>query len=155
MFCVFILNNYYYNYFYYFSIFILGQIFCKYNNESKSAKIIIFLIYLIAIFSILFIKNKIILDLFQQIIIYSGTIVFFYISQLIKNNKTLLMIGAYSFYIYLLHEPLLFKFIFKIFCFLNLAANYLYIPIAVGFTIFFSIVIYKIIQKLNIHKWIL
>ncbi len=152
---VFIVKDYYYNYFYYLLAFASGQIFCKYQETiTTKTKILTILIYLVTVFSSPFIANKMFFLAFKQIIIYTGIIVFFYLSSLIKENKILTIIGDYSFYIYLIHEPIILKSIFKVFSLLHLTANYLVIPFVVLLTVFTSVITYKIIMKFNLGKFL-
>jgi peptidoglycan/LPS O-acetylase OafA/YrhL len=140
---------------YYFYIYELGNIFCKKNYKNINGKYSIGL-YLISIILSVFVRSSALnIILTETIITPLAVIAFYYMSLKIKENAFFSFLGKYSFYIFLLHEPIIERKL-SYFLFAKLDLNHFYPSILpVSFlTIFFTIGVYKLLGKFHINKLI-
>lgn len=92
---------------YYFVFFELGCYVGSTNKLVPSKQNMLFLSYLLVLVTSVFTASSnfdsVITDLFFTPL---SVVAFYYVSRLVKENRTLASLGRYSFYIFLLHEPL-------------------------------------------------
>ena len=138
---------------YYFYIYELGIIFCKKSHKNINGKYSIGLYFIVIILSG-FVRSTVLnIILTETIITPLAVIAFYYISLKIKDNGFFSFLGKYSFYIFLLHEPIIERKL-SYFLFTKLYLNYFYpsiLPISL-LIIFASIVVYKLFVKFHINK---
>lgn len=87
-------------------------------------------------------------DLLKLILYPIGVWVFYYFSIRLENNRLLNIIGEYSFYIFILHEPLIMSGIYIIFYKLGLGDKRIGIFIVIAITIIICVFLYKIIIRI-------
>ncbi|MCY6958541.1 acyltransferase family protein [Clostridium brassicae] len=144
-----------FNFICYLYLYEIGSLFCLNKMYLKDGKKII-LLYVITLLLSSLIKNKTHSSLFTIIVLNPISVMaFYYISIYIKNNKLFLILGKYSFYIFLFHEP---YFISKISLLIKSQGLYisgLIAPVVSILSIILSIFLYKILRKLSIAKYLL
>lgn len=146
--------SFYINYFYYFLIFEMGVLFCKKHKQLNYSFIIsVITIYVIALIATILVNNKYYLLIGKQLLIFSGVFTYYYLSYWLKNNNLLSTIGKYSFYIYILHDPVILKVTFKTFQkIIYFHNNYAAIPLVAATTVIISIFVYQICCKTFLNK---
>ena len=77
---------------------------------------------------------------------------FYYISIQLKENQLLKTLGKYSFYIFLLHEPIFVRWISRQINELNLYKGYFITLLIAIFAITFSILFYKLLTKIRLSE---
>ena len=141
------------NFIYYFYLYELGSlIYINGISEKHSKMIIISYLFLLPIFSL--IKNPFINNMCVYLILTPlGVISFLYISLLLKENRILLILGKYSFPIYLFHEPFFISKFSRILVKYNLYKSILMIPFIAIISILLSIGLYRILIKTFIGRY--
>jgi peptidoglycan/LPS O-acetylase OafA/YrhL len=92
---------------YYFFIYEMGCLFHSKKYYCKSSKTVV-LLYFAVLISLVMIKNTLVVRIISDLLLNPiSTVFFYYLSVWLKNNKLLIMLGNYSFYIYLFHDPLI------------------------------------------------
>jgi peptidoglycan/LPS O-acetylase OafA/YrhL len=140
---------------YYYLFFHMGLIFCKYDvkNKFKRWDIIIIAIYIILTLILTLNTSENLSGILKIFIIWPMSVVAYYFWIIrIKENKLLQYLGKYSFYIFLLHEPIFctdISYIFRI--------QGIYYSVAESFiiailTIMITMLFYKIIENTFIKK---
>lgn len=142
----------------YYLIFEMGVLFYKYNIEEMiryKNLFILFYIMLVFCFAILPIPSRLSI-LFQYFFLWTtGSIAYFFISLKLKNNKILNLLGKYSFYIFLFHEPMIGTYISKIFIEINIHGFLINVFGRTILNIIIALLVYKIIQLTFLEKIIL
>lgn len=140
---------------YYYLYFHMGLAFCKYeiNNKFKRWDIIIIALGLFVTFAITFNTSDYLSGPLKRFILWPTSVISYYFFVLrLKNNRLLQYLGKYSFYIFLLHEPIFctkISYAFK----LSGIYNSVMVSFIVGIlTIIVTILFYKIIEKTFIRK---
>ncbi|AGK95899.1 acyltransferase family protein [Clostridium pasteurianum] len=139
-------------------LFEMGVLFCKHNIEEKIKNkdlFILFYIVLVLCFAIAPIPSKISVPLQYFLLWTTGSIAYYLISLKLKNNRILNLLGKYSFYIFLFHEPIIGKFISKYFISINIDNFFLLVIGRCILDIIITLLLYKIIQKTFLNKLIL
>ena len=138
---------------YYYLIFEIGILFYKKEKSYTKKKKIICIIFTSFLLINLFINNSFFNVIITKLVVYpSGVIVFYYISEYIKNIKILNILGKYSFYIYVLHEPIILSTIGKIIKNLGLYKYWIWVPIISCFAALICIYLYKLTVKFKIGQ---
>lgn len=145
-----ILETYPFSFVYYYIFFELGVLCQKYdfkNNFKKCKYIIGFTYVLLAVILILNPLPK--TQSFMRSYIFWPLCVlsYYFLSLKLQNNKLLLFLGKYSFYIFLLHEPIINKRICILFNDLNMYNSIFSIFIVTAITICTTVLIYKLIEN--------
>lgn len=150
-----ILNSPALEFVYYLYLYELGSIFYINKWHLKNGKKVILLYMIILLLSSLM-KNNIYSSIFTTIVLNPLSVMaFYYISVMIKDNKLLLILGKYSFYIYLFHEPF---FISRTSSFIQTHGLYksgLIAPFVSILSIILSIFLYKVLEKVYIARCLL
>lgn len=140
---------------YYYFYFHLGLIFCKYEikDKLKELDMIIIIVYIMVALIITFNTSNYLAGPLKRFILWPMSVIaYYFFSVRMKNNKLLQYLGKYSFYIFLLHEPIFcteISYIFKLLGIYNSVAE----SFIVGFiAISVSILLYKIIENMFIKK---
>lgn len=142
----------------YYLIFEIGVLFCKYNIEEMiryKTLFILFYIILVFCFAMLPIPSRLSI-LFQYFLLWTtGAIAYFFISLKLKNSKILNLLGKYSFYIFLFHEPIIGTYISKIFIEINIHDFLINVFGRTILNIIIALLVYKIVQLTFLKKIIL
>lgn len=140
---------------YYYLYFHMGLAFCKYeiNNKLKKWDIIIIALGLFVTCAITFNTSDYLSGPLKRFILWPMSVVTYnFLILRLKDNKLLQYLGKYSFYIFLLHEPIFctkISYAFK----QSGIYNSVWVSFVVGvFTIIVTILFYKIIEKTFIRK---
>jgi len=144
-----------FDFIYYYLFFHMGLVFCKYDIKSKLKKwdIKIIVIYLIlALIITLNPINELNGPLRRFILWPMSVIAYYFLTIRIKDNRLLQYLGKYSFYIFLLHEPIFCTKISYIFKSNGIYNSVIESFIIGGLTIGITILTYKIIEKTFIKK---
>ncbi|MFR5273298.1 acyltransferase family protein [Intestinibacter bartlettii] len=149
------LSMYPFSFVYYYLFFEMGVMFCKYNLKSKIEKncisIIIIYISSVIVLSFNFIPGLYIF--FQTYLLYPLSVVAYYVLSLkLINIKVLNFLGKYSFYIFLLHEPIIGTKISYLFNKIGIYNSMIYVFISCILTIMVTFIVYKVIQHTFINK---
>ncbi|MDR3598624.1 acyltransferase [Clostridium sp.] len=146
-----------FDFIYYYLYFHMGLIFCKYEikNKFKRWDLIIIAVGLIVTLIITFSTSDYLAGPLKRFVLWPMSVVVYYFLILrIKNNKLLQYLGKYSFYIFLLHEPIFCTKISYYFKSLGIY-NSVWESFIVGIlTIIVTMLLYKIIEKTFIRKLI-
>lgn len=145
-----ILSQHPFDFIYYYLFFEMGVCFCKYNIKNKikecDTKIIVIHIFMVIILTMNPIPQY--YSLIQKYILWPLCIVSYYkLSLKLKDNKLLQYLGKYSFYIFLLHEPIICSGISMVIKKLGIYNSIFYVFIVSILTIICSIALYKIIEN--------
>ncbi|APC42201.1 acyltransferase family protein [Clostridium estertheticum] len=142
------------NFIYYFYLYELGvQLYCK--KIKKKYRAITIICYLVLLPVVSLIKDPLISNLSTYLIFTPIAVVaMYYIAVYLKNSKILLILGKYSFAIYLFHEPVFESKTSRLLVSHGLYSSKVMIPfIAVG-SIILSIYFYKILIKTSLGKYV-
>jgi peptidoglycan/LPS O-acetylase OafA/YrhL len=146
-----------FDFIYYYLYFHMGLIFCKYEikNKFKRLDLIIIAVGLIVTLIITFSTSDYLSGPLKRFVLWPmSVIVYYFLILRIKNNKLLQYLGKYSFYIFLLHEPIFCTKISYYFKSLGIY-NSVWESFIVGIlTIIVTMLVYKIIEKTFIRKLI-
>lgn len=147
-------SEYPFSFVYYFIFFELGC-YVAVNKMNKNQVKILYVVYLVLlIISIYGASINLHLILTYLLLTPISVVVFYYIALSIKENKVLETLGKYSFYIFLFHDPIILTYISNIFYSLNFYNGYHVTLVVAGLSILLSIVIYKILEKIGLAKFI-
>lgn len=144
-----------YNFIYYIIYYEMGVIFCENDLKYKNKNWGILTIFLFIICVVILTLNQSykVYEIGTKFFLWPISVVsYYYISLYLKNNKILNFLGKYSFYIFILHEPIIGSCISK---FLNGISNkHIMISgfVSAGLTIILSICVYKFIENTFITK---
>lgn len=140
---------------YYYLYFHMGLVFCKHeiNIKFKRWDIIIIALGIFVTFAITFNTSDYLSGPLKRFILWPISVVSYYFLILrLKDNKLLQYLGEYSFYIFLLHEPIFCTKISYAFKLIGIY-NSVWISFIVGLlTIIVTMLLYKIIEKTFIIK---
>jgi peptidoglycan/LPS O-acetylase OafA/YrhL len=140
---------------YYYVFFHIGLIFCKYDIKSKLKKWDIKIIVTFVIVALIITLNPIneLCGLLKRFILWPMSVIAYYFFTVrIKDNRLLQYLGKYSFYIFLLHEPIFCTKISYIFKSIGIYNSVIESFIIGVLTIGITILTYKIIEKTFIKK---
>lgn len=135
---------------YFYLFFEMGVFFCKYDIKDKIKKwdVKIICIYIVAAIALTINPIPKLYGLIQTYLLWPFCAVAYYLLSLkLVNNKLLKYLGKYSFYIFLLHEPIICT---KMSSILKSTGNYnsiIYVLINAVLTIICTMIVYKIIEK--------
>lgn len=144
-----------FDFIYYYLFFYMGLVFYEYNIKSKLIKwdIKIIVTYLILV---LIITLNPIIELngpLRRFILWPMSVIAYYFFAVrIKENKILQYLGKYSFYIFLLHEPIFCTKISYLFKSIGIYNSVIDSFIIGALTIGITILTYKVIEKTFIKK---
>ena len=133
----------------------MGLAFCKYDIKSKLKKLDIKIIVTYLILALIITLNPIseLNGPLRRFILWPMSVIaYYFFSVRIKDNRMLQYLGKYSFYIFLLHEPIFCTKISYIFKSIGIYNSVIESFIIGGLTIGITILTYKIIQKTFIKK---
>jgi peptidoglycan/LPS O-acetylase OafA/YrhL len=100
-------NPYPLSFIYYFFLYEMGCLFYSKKLYQKSSRVITVL-YFTLLFSMIIVKSTLLVRVLTNLVFNPVSVIFFYyVSAKLKDNKVLTILGNYSFYIYLFHEPLI------------------------------------------------
>ncbi len=140
---------------YYYLFFHMGLISCKYNikNKFKRWDILIIVVYILITLILTLNTSENLSGILKRFIIWPMSVMAYYFWIIrIKENKLLQYLGKYSFYIFLLHEPIFctdISYIFKAFgIYYSVVESFI---IAV-LTIIITMLLYKVIEKTFVRK---
>jgi len=139
-----------FNFIHYYLFFEMGLIFCKYNLKNYIQKKGIFIIICFICFTVIITINtniewNIIL---KKCLLYPFSVVSYYILSLkLINSKLFYFLGKYSFYIFLLHEPIICSGISNYFKIIGVYNSMIFVFISCILTIIMTIIVYKVIDK--------
>lgn len=140
---------------YYYLFFHMGLVFCKYDIKSKFKKCDIKIIVTYLILALIITLNPIkeLNGPLRRFILWPISVIAYYFFSLrLKDNRILQYLGKYSFYIFLLHEPIFCTKISYIFKSIGIYNSVIESFIIGGLTIGITILTYKIIEKTFIKK---
>lgn len=150
-----LLANHPFDFVYYYLFFHMGLDFCNYDIKSKFKKwdIKIIVIYLILALAITLNPINELNGPLRRFILWpiSVSAYYFFVVR-IKDNRMLKYLGKYSFYIFLLHEPIFCIKISYLFKSIGIYNSVIESFIIAGLTIGITISTYKIIEKTFIRK---
>lgn len=137
---------------YYFFIYELGCIFYSVKPSAKLSNIII-LLYL-AMLAVVCIYTRPIYNrlLYDMVYVPTAVAAYYYIALWLKENRTLLILGKYSFYIYLFHEPLILTNLSRQLLRRGMYRSYLTAVILAVISIVVSIIIYKLVSMVSARR---
>lgn len=144
-----------FNFVYYYLFFEMGLIFCKYDIKNKIKRYDILIISTYLISSIILTINPALnlYSLIEYYIMWPLSVLAYYLLSLrLVNSKLFRYLGKYSFYIYLLHAPIMCGRIFDTFKSLAIYNSIIYIFIITALTIACSIIVYKVIEHTFINS---
>jgi len=144
-----------FDFIYYYLFFHMGLVFFKYDIKSKLKKWDIKIIVTFAIVVLIITLNPIneLCGPLKRFILWPMSVVAYYFLTIrIKDNRLLQYLGKYSFYIFLLHEPIFCTKISYIFKSIGIYNSVMESFIIGGLTIGITILTYKIIEKTFIKK---
>jgi len=144
-----------FDFIYYYLFFHMGLVFCKYDIKSKLKKWDIKIIVTYLILALIITLNPIneLNGPVRRFILWPMSVIAYYFFAVrIKDNKLLQYLGKYSFYIFLLHEPIFCTKISYIFKSIGIYNSVIESFIIGGLTIGITILTYKIIEKTFIKK---
>ena len=144
-----------FDFIYYYLFFHMGLVFYKYDIKSKVKKwdIKIIVTYLILILVITLNPINELNGPLRRFILWPISVIAYYFFAIrVKDNRMLQYLGKYSFYIFLLHEPIFCTKISYIFKSSGIYNSVIESFIIGGLTIGITILTYKIIQKTFIKK---
>lgn len=152
-----ILSKYPFNFTYYYLFFEMGLIFYKYNFKKYIQKtnifMITFCIYLAITVMLNANGNPELYVISRKYLLYPVSIIFYYgLSLKLINSKVLYYLGKNSFYIFLLHEPIICTGISNLFKTINVYNSIAFVFISCILTIIMTIIVYKIIDKTFIRN---
>lgn len=145
-----LLSSHPFDFVYYYIFFEMGLIFYKYDIKSKIKKwdVKIISIYIVSAIILTFNPLPRLYNIIQLYMLWPLCIVAYYLLSLrLVNSSILNYLGKYSFYIFLLHEPIICSKISNIFKSTGIYNSILYVFIVGILTIICSIVLYKIIEN--------
>lgn len=148
------LETYPFSFVYYYIFFELGFLCQKYNFKNTLNKYIYIFILTYIIFAIVLIINPIpqIQSFMRNYLFWPISVLsYYFISLKLQNSKILLFLGKYSFYIFLLHEPIINKKICSVFNILGIYHSIFSIFVATILTILISVLLYKLIENTFIN----
>lgn len=149
-----ILNKHPFDFIYYFMFFEMGILFYKNEDKFKFKKSYCYIVFIILILVSGVVTNEITEKILIKLIICPiGVVVFYYISQRIQNSKILIIIGEYSFPLYVLHEPIILSELGILVQKLNLYNSWIWVPIISTFGIIICIFLYKFSLRFKIGKY--
>ena len=140
---------------YYYMFFEMGVLFCKHNLKDKIEKWKIPLISAYIAGAVLLTANPIpeIYDVVQKYLLWSlGIVAYYALSLILCDNRLLSYLGKYSFYIYLLHEPIILTKIFWFIIGLGIYNSHIWVFVVGILALGVSLVLYKIIEKTPIKE---
>ena len=147
-----------FDFIYYYLFFHMGLAFCKYDIKSKLKKLDIKIIVTYLILALIITLNPIseLNGPLRRFILWPMSVIAYYFFAVrIKDNRMLQYLGKYSFYIFLLHEPIFCTKISYIFKSLGIYNSVMQSFIIGALTIGITILTYKIIEKTFIKKLLL
>ena len=140
---------------YYYLFFYMGLVFCKYDIKSKFEKWDIKIITIFVIVALIITLNPIneLCGQLKRFVLWPMSVgAYYFLAIRIKDNRLLQYLGKYSFYIFLLHEPIFCTKISYIFKSMGIY-NSVTISFIIGIlTMGITILTYKIIEKTSIKK---
>lgn len=137
---------------YYFFIYELGCIFYSLKPSVKRSNIMILLYMAMLVIVCTYTKavyNRLIYDL---VFVPTAVAAYYYIALWLKENRLLMDLGRYSFYIYLFHEPLVLSNLSRQLLRRGLYKSYLTAVILAAISVVVSIIIYKLISLASTRK---
>lgn len=144
-----------FDFIYYYMFFEMGVLFCKYDLKNKFNKwdMRIMFTYIIIVLAVTFIPLAQLGGPIKRFILWPVSVVAYYVFNLrIENNKLLQYLGKYSFYIFLLHEPIICTKISYTFKSMGIYNSMIYVFLTGILTLIITLLIYKIIEKTFIKK---
>ncbi len=145
-------NPYPLRFIYYFFIYELGCIFYCYKT-SKIMPIILTLLYIFLLIIVFTVKQPLCNRLIYELLfIPVSVITYYYIALLIKKNYILMLLGKYSFFIYLFHEPLVLSSLSRYLLKNGLYKSYFTTIFLTVLSMVISIIIYYLISKIFFKK---
>ena len=151
----YILSTHPFDFVYYYLFYEMGVIFCNYNLKEKLYKFNLLIISIFIILTIL-ITNYTRLVIYEELrlfIIYPlGVIAYYLLSIRIQNSKVFNLLGKYSFYIFLIHEPIIGKYISYYFNSIGKYDSIMYVFIISILNLVISIFIYKFMKYIYVDK---
>lgn len=145
-----LLSSHPFDFVYYYMFFEMGVFFYKYDVKSKIQKWH-FKIIISYIASAIFLNINLLPDLYgeiQQYLLWPLAIVAYYVVSLrLINNYIFNYLGKYSFYIFLLHEPIICAKITYIYKSLGIYNSIIDVFIVCILTIFTTMILFKLIEK--------
>lgn len=146
-----------FDFIYYYLYFHMGLIFYRYDfkNKSNNFHFIIIAAYMVITLILTFNTSYYLSGPIKWFIIWPMSVVAYYFLVLkIKDNKLLKYLGKYSFYIFMLHEPIFCTKISYIFKSLGIFNSVGETFIIAAITIIVTMFVYKIIENTFINKLI-
>lgn len=144
-----------FDFIYYYMFFEMGVLFCKYDLKNKFNKwdMRIMFTYIIIVLAVTFIPLAQLGGPIKRFILWPVSVVAYYVFNLrIENNKLLQYLGKYSFYIFLLHEPIICTKISYTFKSMGIYNSMIYVFLTGILTLIITLLVYKIIEKTFIKK---
>lgn len=144
-----------FDFLYYYIFFELGVIFQKYNLKNKITKYstTILLVYIISTVVVTFNLLPAYYGKIQSYFLWPLCILGYYAFSLkFKNNKLLISLGKYSFFIFLFHDPIICRTLSQVLQPLYMFNPLFYICIITILTIILSIALYFIIKSTFLNK---
>src|SRR5471030_1321079 len=144
-----------FDFIYYYLFFEMGVIFCKYNIKDKLKKfnVILISIFIIIVLLVTLMPLTELCGPVKRFILWPMSVIAYYFLNLrIKDNRILQYLGKYSFYIFLLHEPIFCTKISYAFKVLGIYNSVIYVFIVGILTMGITIITYKIIEFTFIKK---
>ena len=147
---MYLLSSHPFDFVYYYIFFEMGLIFYKYNVKSKiekwDVKIISF--YIVSVIILTFNPLPRLYGIIQSYLLWPLCIVAYYLLSLrLVSNGILNYLGKYSFYIFLLHEPIICTKISSIFKYIGIYNSIIYVFIVCILTIITTMILFKIIEN--------
>ncbi|OPJ58717.1 acyltransferase family protein [Clostridium chromiireducens] len=142
---------------YYLLYFHMGLIFCKYDVKNKFMKFdtIIIAAYIVITLAITFNTIDYVAGPLKKFILWPLSVMAYYFFVIrIKENKILQYLGKYSFYIFLLHEPIFCTDISYFFKSVGIYYSVFESFIVGIFTLIVTMILYKVIESTFIKKLI-
>lgn len=152
---IIIFKSYPISFIYYLLFYEIGVISCKYrlNKISNNTSNLLIIIYFITALFISFINNNELYSLTFNFILAPISVVSYYlISVRIKECKILDSLGRYSWYIFVLHEPVINGGISRIINFLGIYNSFIYVFIISVLTIVVTVLVCKFMKRNNLDR---
>lgn len=144
---------YYFSFVSYYLFFEQGVLFCKYNIKDNIKKwdIHIIALYIIMTFVLATNDKSSMYELIRLYLLWPLSIVAYYlISFKLCKSKILLYLGKYSFYIFLLHEPIILQNVCSILMAIGKHSYILFISLSLLLTLIITLSLYIIIHRIYI-----
>lgn len=149
-----LISSHPFDFVYYYLFFEMGAIFCKYDIKDKLKKfdsILISIFFIIVILVTLMPLTDLCGPVKRFILWPMSVIAYYFLNLRIKDNRMLQYLGKYSFYIFLLHEPIFCTEISYFFKSLGIYNSVIYVFIVGLLTMGITIITYKIIEFIFIY----